>query len=127
MKYPSIRVEGTILSPDFFDQVEELPGQKPFDFGLDPNAKIKDEIARCWAEAKDYWRIFQHKLEMGGEGNATTETRNLWMLPLMGLLRYDIEYQARGEELNGRIYAISHRATNRNFISVFSHFISITS
>ena len=114
MNYPSIRIEGAILSPDILGQVEELPGQRPADFALDAGARVKDEIARSWADAQDYWRIFQRKLETVREGsNATTETRNLWMVPLMGLLRYDIEYQARGTELDGRIYAISHRVTNR--------------
>ena len=114
MKYPSIRVEGAILSPDILEKIEDLPGQKPSDFGLDVANRVKDEIARSWADAQDYWRIFQHKLETVKEGsNATTETRNLWMVPFMGLLRYDIEYQARGTKINGRIYAISHRATNR--------------
>ena len=50
--------------------------------------------------------------------NATSETRNLWMVPLLGLLRYDIEYQPRGTEVDGRLYAISHRATNRADTSV---------
>ena len=114
MTYPSIRVEGAILTPDILGQIEDLPGQNASDFGLDAGTRVKDEIARCWADAQDYWRIFQRKLETVKEGsNATTETRNLWMVPLMGLLRYDIEYQARGTELDGRIYAISHRATNR--------------
>lgn len=114
MTYPSIRVEGAILSPDIFGQIEDLPGQKASDFGLEPGTRVKDEIARCWADAQDYWRIFQRKLETVKEGsNATTETRNLWMIPLLGLFRYDIEYQARGTELDGRIYAISHRATNQ--------------
>ena len=114
MTYPSIRVEGAILSPDILEQIEDLPGQKASDFGLDSGTRVKDEIARCWADAQDYWRIFQRKLETVKEGsNATTETRNLWMVPLMGLLRYDIEYQTRGTELDGRIYAISHHATNR--------------
>ena len=114
MNFPSIRIEGAILSPDILEQIEELPGQKPPDFGLDTGTRVKDEIARCWADAQDYYRIFQRKLESVREGsNATTETRNLWMVPLLGLLRYDIEYQARGTELDGRIYAISHRATNR--------------
>ena len=35
------------------------------------------------------------------------------MVPLLGLLGYQLEYQARGVELNGKIYAISHRVTNR--------------
>ena len=114
MNYPSIRIEGAILSPDILSQIEELPGQKPADFGLNSGAKVKDEIARAWADAQDYWRIFQRKLEAVKPGNnATTETRNLWMVPLLGLLRYDIEYQPRGTELNGRNYPISHRATNR--------------
>ena len=119
MNYPSIRIEGAILSPDILGQIEELPGQRPTDFGLDASTKVKDEIARAWADAQDYWRIFQRKLETVKEGNnATSETRNLWMVPLLGLLRYDIEYQPRGTELDGRIYAISHRATNRADASV---------
>ena len=114
MNYPSIRIEGAILSPDILGQIEELPGQRPSDFVLDAGTKVKDEIARAWADAQDYWRIFQRKLETVQEGsNATSETRNLWMVPLLALLRYDIEYQPRGTELDGRIYAISHRATNR--------------
>ena len=119
MNYPSIRIEGAILSPDILGQIEELPGQRPSDFGLDAGTRVKDEIARAWADAQDYWRIFQRKLEGMKEGNnATSETRNLWMVPLLGLLRYDIEYQSRGTELDGRIYAISHRATNRADASV---------
>ena len=119
MNYPSIRIEGAILSPDILGQIEELPGQRATDFGLDASNKVKDEIARAWADAQDYWRIFQRKLETVKEGNnATSETRNLWMVPLLGLLRYDIEYQPRGTELDGRIYAISHRATNRADASV---------
>ena len=119
MNYPSIRIEGAILSPDILGQIEELPGQRPSDFTLDAGTKVKDEIARAWADAQNYWRIFQRKLETVKEGNnATSETRNLWMIPLLGLLRYDIEYQPRGTELEGRVYAISHRATNRADASV---------
>ena len=114
MNYPSIRIEGAILSPDILGEVEELPGQRPSEFELDAGTNVKDEIARAWADAQDYWRIFQRKLETVQEGsNATTETRNLWMVPLLGLLRYDLEYQPRGTELNGQIYAISHHVANR--------------
>lgn len=114
MNYPSIRIEGAILSPDVLTQVDELPGQRSADFALEGSTNVKDEIARSWADAQDYWRIFQRKLESVREGsNATTETRNLWVVPLLGLLRYDIEYQSRAVGLNGRTYAISHRAANR--------------
>jgi hypothetical protein len=114
MNYPSIRIEGAILSPDIIDRLEELPGQKPADFGLDSGTKVKDEIARAWADAQDYWRIFQRKLDtLKPDATATTETRNLWIVPLLGLLKYDLEFQKSGAEINGKTYAISHRITNR--------------
>lgn len=114
MIYPSIRIEGSILSPDLIDRLEELPGQRPADFGLDSGSKVKDEIARAWADAQDYWRMFHRKLEaLRPEAPATTETRNLWIVPLLGLLKYDLEFQKAGAELNGKTYAISHRITNR--------------
>ena len=114
MSYPGIRIEGAILSPDILDRIEELTGQKPKDFGLNSKTNVKDEVANTWADAKEFWRIFQRKLEAVKEGNnATTETRNLWMVPLLGLLGYETEYRTKGAEVNGQIYAISHRATNR--------------
>jgi methylase of polypeptide subunit release factors len=114
MKYPSIRIEGAILSPDILERIEDMIGQKPADFGFDSSTKVKDEIARAWADAQDYWRIFQRKLEtLKSDSPATTETRQQWIVPLLGLLSYQLEYQAKGAELNGKIYNISHRATNR--------------
>ena len=114
MNYPSIRIEGAILSPDILERLDDAPGQRPADFGLDGTSKVKDEIARAWADAQDYWRIFQRKLDtLRPEAPATTETRNLWVTPLLGLLGYQLEYQAKGVELNGKTYPISHRVTNR--------------
>jgi hypothetical protein len=111
--YPSIRIEGAILSPELFDRLDELPGQRPADFGLTGSATVKDEIARAWADAQDYWRIFRRKLDTLPENSfATTETRNLWIAPLLGLLGYQLEYQQRGPELNAKTYPISHRAAN---------------
>ncbi len=88
MNYPSIRIEGAILSPDILDGLyDDTVGQRPADFGLDSGSKVKDEIARAWADAQDYWRIFQRKLDtLKVDSPATTETRNLWMVPLLGLL-----------------------------------------
>ncbi len=114
MNYPSIRIEGAILSPDILEQIEDAPGQRPADFNLDSTAKVKDEIARAWADAQDYWRIFQRKLEtLKLDSPATTETRQQWIVPLLGLLGYQLDYQSRGAELNGKVYSISHRAANR--------------
>jgi hypothetical protein len=112
--YPSIRIEGAILSPDILDRLDDAAGQRPADFGLDTGTKVKDEIARAWADAQDYWRIFQRKLEtLKPESPATTETRQQWVTPLLGLLGYQLDYQAKGVELNGKTYAISHRLAHR--------------
>ena len=114
MSYPSIRIEGAIFSPDILERLEEAPGQRPADFNLDTGTKVKDEIARAWADAQDYWRIFQRKVDsLKPDSPATTETRQQWIVPLLGLLGYQLEYQAKGVELNGKNYTISHRAINR--------------
>ncbi len=114
MNYPSIRIEGAILSPDLLDRIEELPGQRPADFNLPTASKVKDEVARAWADAQDYWRIFQRKLHSLREGSpATTETRQQWMVPLLGLLGYQLEYQAKAAIIQDKTYAISHRVANR--------------
>lgn len=114
MNFPSIRIEGSIVSPELFDRLDELHGQRPADFGLSGSATVKDEIARAWADAQDYWRIFHRKLEtIPANASGTTETRNLWIVPLLGLLGYQLEYQQRGPELNAKAYPISHRAANR--------------
>ena len=119
MSYPSIRIEGSILSPDILQRLEEAQGQRPADFGLDTGTKVKDEIVRAWADAQDYWRIFQRKLDsLKPESPATTETRQQWIVPLLGLLGYQLEYQAKGVELNGKNYTISHRASNRGNMPV---------
>ena len=114
MNYPSIRIEGSILSPDILEKLDDANGQRPADFGLETSVKVKDEIARAWADAQDYWRIYQRKLEtLKDDSPATTETRNLWIVPLLGLLGYQLEYEAKSIELNNKLYPISHRITNR--------------
>ena len=119
MNYPSIRIEGAILSPNVLDRLEELSGQRPADFGLDSSAKVKDEIARAWADSQDYWRIFRRKLDsLKADASATTETRNHWVTPLLGLLGYQLEYQPRSTEIAGKGYPISHRAANRGSLAV---------
>src|SRR6202012_5290947 len=99
VNYPSIRIEGAILSPDILGHIEDLPGQKPADFGLDSSIKVKDEIVRAWADAQDCWRIFQRKLEpLKRDSPATSETRQQWVVPLLALLGYQIDFQARAAE-----------------------------
>jgi methylase of polypeptide subunit release factors len=120
LKFPSIRIEGSILAGDILEKIEQgdVAGQKPSDFGLTADAKVKDEIVRAWADAQDLWRIFRRKLEATKEGSsATTETRNFWVVPLLGLLGYQVELARKGEEVLGKNYFLSHRVPVRdNFV-----------
>lgn len=114
MKYPTIRIEGAILATDILDKIEStdgVTGQKPADFKIEGSDKVKDEIARAWADAQSYWGIFKRKrelLESNERQTGTTETRNQWMIPFLGLLGYTVEF-SRAEEVMGKSYAISHR------------------
>ena len=107
MNFPSIRVEGAILSGDVLGKLEaaELPGQRPADFGFDSATRLKDEIVRAWTAAQAYRRAFQHRVEGLKEGaTGATETRNLWIIPLLDLLGYsDIEF-SRSETVGDRAF-----------------------
>jgi hypothetical protein len=117
MKFPSIRIEGAILAADILDKIEtgDVIGQKPADFGLASDAKVKDEIVRAWTDAQDLWRIFRRKLDgLKPEATATSETRNFFVVPLLGLLGYQIELAGKGEFVNDKNYPISHRVPSRD-------------
>ena len=120
MLHPSIRLEGSILSADILDAIErgDRSHQLPKDFGLDPGAKVKDEIADAWAAARAYWAAYQVKISRLKEGaTGTTETRNQWLVPLLGLLSYQLNL-TESEVLQGKTYRISHRDPARDHLPV---------
>jgi hypothetical protein len=49
-------------------------------------------------------------LENDPNDPATTLTRERWMIPFLGLLGYELRYNSRSYELDGQLFAISHRA-----------------
>ena len=118
--HPSIRLEGSVLSADILDAIErgEKSHQSAKDFGLDPTAKVKDEIADAWAAARAYWTAYQTKISRLREGaTGTTETRNQWLVPFLGLLGYQLTL-ADSETIQGKTYRISHRDTARDGLPI---------
>ena len=116
MNFPSIRLEGAILTADLLDAIarEDKHSQKSADFGLDPSTKVKDEIASTWASAKALWTGYQAKIAALHEGQTgVSETRNLFIIPLVALLGYQPE-KTEAETVNGKSYAISHRDISRD-------------
>jgi len=110
--FPSIRIEGTILSGELLDKLDSADslGQRPADFGFDSQGKLKDEIVRAWTAAQAFYTAFQHKLASVKEGApATTETRNQWIIPLLGLLGYaELEFQSQSENVGDKPFRLSH-------------------
>ena len=114
MKYTTIRIEGAILSADILDKIEQgnIGGQLAKDFGFSAKIKVKDEIAKAWADAQDLWRIFKRQKERVSEqGYGTTETRRYWIIPLLGLFGYDAQL-SKAATVHGKSYAVSHRTAN---------------
>lgn len=114
MNFPSITLQGNILSTEILDKIskEEVDFQRNIDFGLKKEAKVRDEIGLAYAISRGYWNSFRLKLERLGENDtATTETRNLWIIPFLTELGYSVE-KANQEVINGKSFAITHRAQN---------------
>ncbi|MDW8319642.1 MAG: N-6 DNA methylase, partial [Anaerolineae bacterium] len=109
--YPSLRIEGGLFGPDLLEALArgELPGQRPADFGLPAQRSLTDEIAGLYHDAASWWQVFRRRLErLDAEDTATSETRELWAIPLLRLLDYDLHYRPRAVERDGQTFAISH-------------------
>lgn len=125
MSYPSLRIEGNIISPDILTQLEneELNmGQRAEDFNLSTGSKVKDEIAYSWAEAKEAYRRFKERLErLQTKGTAFSLSRQVYIEPLFSFLGYDLQQHNSGLTVTGQTqtYPISHTANNRGHTPIY--------
>lgn len=111
MSYTCIRIEGGLVSPDFLERIHEMEGQKgPTDFGLDRRRSLVDEITSVWSDARSYWDAFQRRLRREHGESTTTITREQWVIPLLEAMGYELAFQRPAPVVDGRTYAISHRA-----------------
>lgn len=123
MNFPSIDIQGSILSTDLLAKIrsEQATFQQDKDFNPDlTNAKLKDEISLAWQEAKGQWTIYKSKLARLKEGETgTTETRNFWISPLLTNLGYNLTFNRQSEELNGKSFPIGYRDGNLDGFPVY--------
>ncbi|OUC08482.1 hypothetical protein RY27_08715, partial [Litorilinea aerophila] len=108
---PALRIEGGLLGSDVLEALAhgDLPGQKPTDFGLPANRSLTEEIAAAFNDARAQWGVFQNRLERLPENETgTSETREFWVIPLLRLLGYSLQYRPRALEVDGATFAISH-------------------
>ncbi len=115
MSFSSIRVEGSLFSPELIASLgDETRGQSAKDFELPAKRRVRDEILEAWGDLSEQWKLFRRKRErLDPDESGTTETRRFWMEPFFATLGYELELRKAGESLGGRNYPISHRAGNR--------------
>ena len=116
MNYSAINIQGNIVSSEILEKVrtDDIRYQKAADFGLNPSASVRDEINLAWSLAVSHWNVFKSKREnLIDTESGTQETRRYWMLPLFQVLGFDLS-NSNAEIINGKSYAISHRATNKD-------------
>jgi type I restriction-modification system DNA methylase subunit len=125
MQYSAINIQGNIISGEILEKIriEDIRYQTQADFGLDKNTTIRDEIGIAWAAARAHWTAFKLRRErLKKTDSGTSETRQSWMIPFLRELGYDLE-KSTAEIINGKSYAISHRAVNRDGFPV--HIVGI--
>ena len=113
MPYTTITTEGGLLPADILDAIAsaDLPGQQPEDFGLERGRNLSDRIAAAWQAARGHWLLFKsYAEELRPDDPATTVTRARWVLPLLDVLGYSMTFNQAAYSIEGRSYAISHRA-----------------
>lgn len=123
MIFPSIDIQGSIISSDLLGKIrsEQAVYQqgKDFNSGL-TNPKLKDEISSAWQDAKGQWAIFQNKLSRLKQGESgTTETRNFWVVPFLTNLGYNLTFSRQSEEINGKLFPISYKETQIDGFPVY--------
>jgi hypothetical protein len=117
MKYASINIQGNIISSEILDKIrseEKFKHQSPEAFGLSRSASLRDEVGMAWSNLRSQWVNYKKRLENLPQGDSGTSlTREKWILPVLLELGYEASIQ-RAQQINGKSYAISHRATNRD-------------
>lgn len=109
--FPAVSIEGGLFAPDFLDQLlaEELHGQKPPDFGLAGRQRLTDEIAAAFTDAQALWQVFKSRIERLSDSDVgTSVTRDAWVIPFLSLLGFELHYNPRSYEVDGRRFLISH-------------------
>jgi hypothetical protein len=121
MTFPSVRVEGAILSGELLGKLDagEFPGQRPADFGLDSSSRLKVEIARAWTHAHNAWRMHADRLNAPrASKSGITETRN-FIEGVLGLLGYaELEFQPQAELVGDKPFRISHRLRSHDGFAI---------
>ena len=93
MNFPSIRIEGAILSPDILGRLDDAPGQRPADFGLEAQSRLAKSPA--WAEMQTIGASSSASRNASPTHRPYHQTRQQGCAP-SARLGYQLDYQSRG-------------------------------
>jgi hypothetical protein len=108
----AVRAEGGLISPDIIAGLaasrSELPGLRAEDYHLGAE-RLGEAITRSWNRMRGEWARFQDARTSAGATEAATGlTRERLLLPLFQELGYGRLQPARGLEVQGKSYPVSH-------------------
>lgn len=121
MSFTSINIQGNIISSEILDKIrseEKFKHQTPEAFGLSRTASLRDEIGHAWSIMRTHWQAYKKRLEsLPANDTGTSLTRERLIIPLLAELGYETSRQ-NAQQINGKSYAISHGAANRNMFPI---------
>ena len=111
--FTTIRTEGSILPADLLQRINDrdshLKGLTPDDYHLAGGLKLNEAINQSWNRLLGAWAVFQNALNaLPAHDSGTTLTREKWLLALFQELGYGRLPVARGLEVEGKSYPVSH-------------------
>lgn len=122
MKFTCINIQGNLISEEVLTKVGEATAsdQLPKDFGLEPDANLRDEIEYAWSRIKlDYKHFADRASNLSSSDPYGTTMARKWMEQFFSSLGFDLEKHRSnllGE--NKQEYNISHSARNNDGLPV---------
>jgi len=110
--FTTVKTEGAILPADLLQRIADgrnLDGLRPADYHLAANERLNEAINRAWSRLLGAWVSFRAGAErLSASDSGTTLTRERWLLILFQELGFGRLSVARGLEVEGVSYPISH-------------------
>ena len=115
MKFTTVKSEGGLIPFDILERIYsgDIIGQSARDFGIETGS-VLDEISKAWKAARTFYNAFQLRLNrLKAEDSTVRDTREQWIIPLLESIGFpNVTYFAKADEVDGKTYAISHRAND---------------
>lgn len=110
--FTALKIEGGLLPPEFLQTVAalEAPQQAGADYGLSKSLILKEELARYWRIANDFYARY---VERRARHDLTARQVGVdeWLVPLLrALLGYEDLTTAPSVALGDQVFPLTHRA-----------------